>query len=196
MATLSEPARALLLGAGAAARLARDLRYRLPLRSRCLDHPALRNLYPLRCLYRPRPDRDDSAVQRDADLAVDGLRPRDGKHANINGQPAAALVSVDREASCRGRPFGDPGVCLSGDRAALGYHPAMVRIHRGAAGARPIRADDGSARIAALLGDQAARKLCQRDELRDFSDVLRILGTLSVVARQGGEPPALLCLSG
>src|SRR6516225_4539497 len=125
MAALPEPARPLLLGAGAAARLARDLRHRLPLRSRRLDHPALRDLHPIRCLYRPRPDRDDPAVQRDADLA-----------------------------------------------------------------------DDGSARIAALLGDPAARKLCQRDELRDFSDVLRILGTLSVVAGQGGEPPALLCLSG
>src|SRR6516162_565420 len=196
MATLSEPARTLLLGAGAPARMARDLRYRLPLRSRCLDHPALRNLHSIRCLYRARPDRDDPAVQWDADLVVDGLRPRDGEHANINGQPVAALVSVDREATCRGRPFRDPGICLSGDRVALGYHSAMVRLHHRAASPRPIRADDGSARIAAFLGNPVARKLCERNELRDFSDVLCILGTLSVVARQGGEPSALLCLSG
>jgi ABC-type multidrug transport system permease subunit len=39
MAALSEPARPFLLGAGAPARLARDLRYRVPFRARRLDHP-------------------------------------------------------------------------------------------------------------------------------------------------------------
>src|SRR6516164_110443 len=156
MAALSEPARPVLFGTCPAARLARHFRDRLSLRARRLNYPALRDLHPIRCLYRPGPNRDDPAVQRDADLAVDGLRPRDGKHADFDGQPAAALVLVDREASCRGRPFGHPGICLSGNRVALGYHPAMVWLYYRAAGADPIRADDGSAGVAALLGDPAA----------------------------------------
>ena len=63
---LSAPARALRLGAGPAAGLAVHLRRRLPPGARRLDHPALRHLYPLRGLYRARPDGDDPAVQRHA----------------------------------------------------------------------------------------------------------------------------------
>ena len=38
-----------------------------------LDHPALRDLHPLRGLYRAGPDGDDPAFQRHAVLALDGL---------------------------------------------------------------------------------------------------------------------------
>src|SRR5215472_1418928 len=196
MAALSEPARPVLFGTGAATRLARDLRHRIPFCSRRVDHPALRDLHPVPGLHRPRADRDDSVVQRDADLAVDGLRPRDGEHADPDGEPAAALVPADRQAARRMRPLGDPGLCVSGDRAALGHRSAVVRLHHRASGASAVWADDGSARIAAVLGDPAAGELCQRDELRDLPDVFRLLGTLPAVARQRGEPLALLCLSG
>src|SRR6516162_6621546 len=196
MAALPEPAWPLLFGAGAAARLARHLRHRLPLRSRRVDHTALRDLHPLPGLYRPRTDRDDPVVQRDADLAVDGLRPRDGEHADPDGEPAAALVPADRQAARRMRALGDSSLCVFGDRAALGYHSAMVRLRRSAPGPRAVGADDGSARIAAVFGDPPAGKLRQRHELRDLPDVFRLLGTLPAMARQRGEPPALLCLSG
>src|SRR5258707_80483 len=73
MAAFLEPARPFLLGLGPPPGLARDFRDRLPLRARGVDHPALRDLHSLRGLYRPRADRNDPAVQRDADLAVDGL---------------------------------------------------------------------------------------------------------------------------
>ena len=72
-AALRAAAHPLRLGSGAAAGLAVHLRRRLPLGARRLDHPALRDLHPLRRVHRPRADRDDPAVQRDAELAVDGL---------------------------------------------------------------------------------------------------------------------------
>src|SRR6516162_4182527 len=196
MAALSQPARPFLFSTGAAARLARDLRHRVPLCSRRVDHPALRDLHPLPGLHRPRADRDDPGVQRDVDLLVDGLRPRDGKHADPDGEPLAALVPADRQAARWMRPLGDRGLCVYGDSAALGHRSAVVRLHHGAPGAGAVGADDGSARIAAVLGDPSAGKLCQRHELRDLPDVFRVLGTLPAVARQRGQPAALLCLSG
>src|SRR3984893_6509770 len=160
MAAFFEPAGTLLLGFGPPAGVARDLCHRGLFRPRGVDHPALRDLHPLRGLHRPRADRDDPVVQRDADLAVDGLRPRDGEHANPDGEPAAALVFVDRETARRGRPLGSAGLCVSGDRVALGYRPAVVRLHHGAACAGPCGADDGGARAAAVLGGPAAGGVC------------------------------------
>ncbi len=49
----------------------------------------------------------------------------------------------------------------------------------------------GALGLAAVLGDPPARKFCQRDELRDLSDVFRLFGALSAVAGQRGEPAAL-----
>src|SRR5438445_7495851 len=103
MVAFLEPARTLFLGLGPPPGVARDLRYRLSFCARGVDHPALRDLHSLRGLYRSRADRDDPVVQRDADLAVDGLRPRNGEHAHPDGEPAAALVLVDGEAARRGR---------------------------------------------------------------------------------------------
>src|ERR1700730_15316374 len=193
MAAFLEPAGTLLLGLGASAGLARDLRDRLPLRARGVDHPALPALHPGCGLHRPRADRDDPVIQRHADLVVDGLRPGDGEHANPDGEPAAALVFIDGEIARRGRPLGGAGLCLSGDCLALGHRPAVVRLHHGAAGADPGGADDGGARAAAVLGDPAAGEFRQRDELRYLSDVLRLLRTLPAVARQGGKPLGLRC---
>src|ERR1700730_2586341 len=194
MAAVPEPARTLLFGLGPSARLARNFRDRLSLRAPGVDHPALRDLHSVRGLHCPRADRDDPVVQRDAELAVDGLRPRDGEHANPDGEPAAALVFIDGEIARRGRPLGAAGLCLSGDCLALGHRPAVVRLHHGAAGADPGGADDGGYRAAAVLGDPAAGDFRQRDELRYLSDVLRLLRTLPAVARQGGKPLGLLCL--
>ena len=73
----------------------------------------------------------------------------------------------------------------------LGDRAAVVRLYHGAAGADPIGADAGSARIAAVLGDPPAREFRQRHEFRDLSDVLRVLRALSAVACQGSEPPPL-----
>src|SRR5262249_39113939 len=73
MAALSEPAWPTFLRARAAARVARHLRHRVPLRARRLDHPALRDLHPIFDLHRTGPDRDDPDVQRYVELAVDGL---------------------------------------------------------------------------------------------------------------------------
>ena len=91
-AALPAPARALHVGAGAPAHLAVHLRRRLPPDARRVDHPALRNLRALRGLRRAGPARHDPAVQRHAVVAVDGLRPRDRRHAHAARQPLPALV--------------------------------------------------------------------------------------------------------
>src|SRR5215472_10886042 len=159
MAALSEPARPFLLGAGAPARLARDLRYRVPFRARRLDHPALRNLCSLCGLYRARPDRDDPDVQRDVEFAVDGLRPRNGKHADPDGEPAAALVSLDLEAPRRSHCICSAGLRFSRHCIDLGDRASVVRLYYGAPGSSLVRADAGGPRIAALLGNPSAREL-------------------------------------
>ena len=98
-AALPASARALRLGAGAAAGVAVHLRRRIPPDPRRLDHPAVRHLCPVRGLRHARTDGDDPVVQRHAVLAVDGLRPRDGQHAHAAGQPVPALVPADRQAA-------------------------------------------------------------------------------------------------
>src|SRR3954453_418286 len=96
---LPASARALRLGAGAPFGLALHLRRRLPPGAGHLDHPALRDLYPLRGLYRAWTDGDDPAVQWHAVVAVDGLRPRDGQHAHLAGEPVAARLPAVLQAA-------------------------------------------------------------------------------------------------
>ena len=60
--------------------------------------PALSDLHPLRGLYRARARRHDAALPRHAELALDGLRPRDGLHAHASRRAAAALVPARRAA--------------------------------------------------------------------------------------------------
>ena len=69
--------------------------------------------------------------------------------------------------------------------------PPLDRLSRGPAGARPLRPDARLARALHVVGDQAARELRRRHELRDLPDVLRLLGALPAVAHQGIEPAAL-----
>ena len=139
-AALPASARALRLGAGAAAGLAVHLRRRIPPGARRLHHPALRDLHPLRGLYRAGPDGDDPALQRHAVLALDGLRPRDGQHAHAAGEPAAALVSAVLQAARGHRGVAAAGLCLPADRLVLGHHAAADRLSHRAAGADPVRA--------------------------------------------------------
>ena len=54
--------------------------------------------------------------------------------------------------------------------------------------------DAGRARAAALVHHPAAREFRGGDELRDLPDVLRLLGALPALARQGRESVALVCL--
>ena len=96
-AALSASARALLLSARAAADLAVHFRGRFPAGAWRLDHSAVRVLRALRGVHRARACRHDPAVQRHAVVAVDGLRPRDGRHADAARQPVPALVP----AACR-----------------------------------------------------------------------------------------------
>src|SRR5260370_41911230 len=130
MVALSESARALFFGAGTATRVAGDLRYRVPFRARRFDHPALRDLCSLRGLYRAGPHSDDPNVQRHAELALDGLRPRDGEHADSDGGAAAAVVSLDLQASRRRHRLGVAGLRVPGDRADLVDRAALVRLYR------------------------------------------------------------------
>ena len=76
-----------------------------------------------------------------------------------------------------------------GDRAA----DEMGLPHRDP-GARALRPHARRARHAALVAHQAAREFRRRDEFRHLPDVLRLLGALSAVAREGVEPMALLRL--
>src|SRR5271154_1913219 len=168
MAALSEPARPFLFGVGAAACLARDLRNRLSVCARRLDHPALRHLHPVFDLHRSRPDRDDPDVQRHVELVVDGLRPGNGQHAGADGQPVAALVPADGQAVGRSDRLGLTGLCLSGDRVDLGDRAAMVWLYRRTAGADPRRADAGRARSVVILRDPAVGEFCQCDEFVIF----------------------------
>src|ERR1051325_2783810 len=93
-AALPASARTLRLRAGEAAGMALHLRRWIPAGARYLHHPALRDLHPLRGLYRAGLDGDDPALQRHAVFAFHGLRPRDGQYAHLAGEPAAALVSA------------------------------------------------------------------------------------------------------
>ncbi|KAH2820938.1 hypothetical protein KXV85_002967, partial [Aspergillus fumigatus] len=159
-----------------------------------LHHPALRDLHPLRGLYRARADGDDPALQRHAVLAVDGLRPRDGQHAHAAGQPAAARISAVLQAAgwyCR---VAAPGLCVPADRLVLGHHPIDMGLSHGAAGPDPVRPDAGLARHADLLRHQAAGEFRRRHELRDLPDVLRLLRALPALARTGGQPVFVLSL--
>ena len=190
---LRPPARPLRLGAGAAPGLAVHLRRRLPLGARRLDPAALRDLRAVRGLHHAGPVRDDPAVRRHAELARDGLRPRDGLDARAAGEPPAALVPPGREAA-RPAPlvavlqvyaFLAVACFWEVEPPPIGYLtvlPALVLagFMLGALG------------LLVVLGDQAARELRRRDELRHLPDVLRLLGALPAVA--GARSPA--CCSG
>src|SRR6202011_4766569 len=150
-AALSAPARTLRLGAGAAAGVAVHFRPRLPPGSRHLHHPALRDLHPLRGLYRAWIDGDDPAVQRHAILALDGLRPRDGQHAHLAGEPAAALVSAVLQTACGNRGLAAAGLLFSRYRLVLGHRAAADGLPHRVAGADPVRPDARRARHADLV---------------------------------------------
>ena len=117
---LPAPARALRFGAGAPAGLAVHIRRRVPPDPRRVDHPALSHLRAVPGLRDAGADRHDPAVQRHAVLAVDGLRPRDGQHAPAAGEPLPALVPAARPAAGGHRGVGAAGLCVPGDRRAVG----------------------------------------------------------------------------
>ena len=147
-----------------------------------LDHPAVRNLRPLRGVRHPGPGRDDSAIQRNAVLAVDGLRPGDGQHADAAREPLPALVPARVQATGQHRRFAFAGLCVPACGMAVRCRDTALGLAHGAARTRAERTDAWRARNAALIGDQAARKLRRSDEFRDLPDVLRLLGTLSALA--------------
>ena len=138
---LRPPARALPVGAGAAAGLALHLRRRLPGGARPVDHAALPDLRALRGLRGARARRDDPALQRPAVLALDGLRPRDRGDADAAGQPVPALVPADREAARRRRGLDPAGLRLPRHRLGLGHPPAAAGLSHRAAGAGALGHD-------------------------------------------------------
>ena len=123
--------------------------------------------------------RHDPAVQRHAELAVDGLRPRDGLDARAAGQPDAALVAALLQA--RGRRPGRllPGLCVPRHRLVLGCPAAGDRLPHRVPGPDDRRADAGRLGPAAVVDDPPARELRRRHELRHLPDVLRKLRALS-----------------
>src|SRR5262245_2268139 len=54
----------------------------------------------------------------------------------------------------------------------------------------------GRAGHADVVGQQATREFCRRDEFRDPPDVLRVIRALSTVAGAGSKSPAVLCVRG
>ena len=87
----------------------------------------------------------------------------------------------------------DPaGLCLSGDRLALGHRSSRSGATSPCCPALALDGHDaGLARHAAVLGDPAARELRRRDELRDLPDVLRLVRAVSAVAGAAVEPGRL-----
>ena len=63
----------------------------------------------------------------------------------------------------------------------------LERLAHGAAGADPVRPDARIAVAVSLGAHQAAREFRRRHELRDVSDVLLLLGALSVVEAARGR---------
>ena len=100
-------ARAAAVGAGAPADVARGVRRRLLQRVRRLDHPALQDLHHLPGLHRAGAARHHPAVPRHAVLALDGLRPRDGRDAAPAHRAAAALGAARLQAHRRHGAVGD-----------------------------------------------------------------------------------------
>src|ERR1700750_3385898 len=104
------------------------------------------------------------------------------------------MVSFVLQASRGNRGLAAPGLCLSADRVVLGYRAAPARLSHGPARAGPVGPDARRAGDADLVRHQATRKLCRRDELCYFPDVLRLVRALSAMACPGEQPDALLCL--
>src|SRR6516225_76571 len=177
-AALSPSTRPLRLRAGPTTRLALDLRRGLPQRARRLDHPALRDLCPLRGVHHARACRDDTAVQRHAVVTVHGLRSRDGQYAHPPRKSAAPLVHPHCQAAGRDSCLGYPGLHLSACRLVLGNRAPTPWLYHGPAGPHPRGHDAWLAWHAAFLDDQAAREFCWCHELRDLPDVLRLFGAL------------------
>ena len=88
----------------------------------------------------------------------------------------------------RHRRVASAGLHLSGDCLVLGDRAAADRLPDGVAGVGAVGPDARRARHADVVGHQAAREFCRRDELRDLPDVLRLLRALSAVA--GAEKEA------
>jgi len=80
---------------------------------------------------------------------------------------------------------------LAGVIVSVLHRAPLVWLHRRIARFDLVGPDAGSARVVVVLGDTPAGKLCQRHEFCDLSDVLRLLCSISALARQGGEPPPL-----
>ena len=154
-AALSAPARALHVGAGAPAHLAVHLRRRLPPDARRVDHPALRNLRALRGLRGAGPARHDPAVQCHAVVAVDGLRPRDRRHAHASRQPVPALVPAGLQANRRRRRGGDPGLRLPRASSISGRRSSP-------AGAIPLLLATPALLVALIMFNSATEKLSER----------------------------------
>src|SRR6201999_411019 len=110
-------------------------------------------------------DGDDPALQRDAIVALDGLRPRDRQYAHAAREPDAALVSPDLEAARRHGGVDPSGLCLSAHRLFLGDRAGFaLGLCDGAAGAVALRADAGRARHGAVVDGAPARELRWCDE--------------------------------
>src|SRR5436309_165545 len=139
-AALPASARTLRRGPGPPAGVAVHFRGRFPAGARGLDHSAVRSLCALRGIHHPRPDGDDPALQRHAVLALHGLRPRDGQHANPAGEPAVELVRFALYAQVNWVSLAVVCGCTFGFMfaAILAYDPARgVLARRGAPGGEP-----------------------------------------------------------
>ena len=66
------------------------------------------------------------------------------------------------------------------------------RLRRRVTGLGAVRPHARRTRHAHVVGQQAARELCRRDEFCDLPDVLRLLRTLSIVAGERRKPSSLL----
>ena len=120
--------------------LAVHFRHRLSASARRVHHSTLRNLCAVRGLHHARTDIADPALQRDAVLALDGLRSRDGQHAHPAREPAAAVVPALVEACRRHDRVAAASLHISRDCLVLGNRGPGHRLYRGVAGPGACRA--------------------------------------------------------
>ena len=127
------------------------------------------------------------SVPRHAVLAVDGLRPRDGRDAAPAHGAAAALGTAGLQARGRNCALGHHLLRVSRRLHSLRRHVRTDRLACGVSGADRLRPDAWCA-VAVPVGlYPPGGEFRRRDEFRDVSDVLLLLGALSAVAAARGR---------
>src|SRR4029078_539881 len=166
---LSASARTVRGRGGPPAGLAVHFRHGLSASARCIDHSTLRNLCAVRGLHHARTDITYPALQRDAVLALDGLRSRDGQHAHPAREPAAAVVPALVKACRRHDRVVAASLHISRDCLVLGNRGTGHRLYCGVTRPGLVGSYAGRARDAHVICQQTTRELCRRDELCDLS---------------------------